>query len=175
MTRKPIPFATSAEEHFQMWHEIREESDRAAAIIAFAYLDDRLTEVIKAFLHTRRRTTKELFKGLGPLVSTAARSKLAYSLGFFGPLTLKNLNDLADIRNLFAHQKKRWKFASPEISKRCMKLNINKRVLKMGREKSPTDPRELYLDAISMIADVLWSELTQNPPPPPREPRFLKW
>lgn len=106
--------------------EITEQSDRGAAIVAFAFLDDVLTEVIQSRLHNYKHkgedVSKFMFQGAGPLATFSARRRLALMLGIIGPKTYDDLARLAHVRNEFAHGRLRRTFKSQRIRGLCEAL-----------------------------------------------------
>ena len=109
-----------------MLAEIAEQSDRGAAIIAFAFLDDVLTEALQSRLHRYKHkgedVSKFMFTGAGPLATFSARRRLALMLGIVGPETYDDLERLAQIRNAFAHTRSRLTFESQRIKNLCEAL-----------------------------------------------------
>ncbi len=71
--------------------EIERQDDRGAAILAGAYLEDRLTIAIKERLIPDTRTQNELFGGMGPLATFHAKIELAYLMGVIDARTRKHL------------------------------------------------------------------------------------
>lgn len=124
MTDDDLP--PEIQERTDMTDEIAGEADRAAAIVAFAYLDDMLTDAIQSHLHNFKHKGEDirgtLFKGSGPLATFSARRRLAYLLGMFGPKTYADLGRLAQIRNEFAHTRSPRTFKSQRIKGLCEAL-----------------------------------------------------
>ena len=106
--------------------EIGEQSDRGAAIVAFAFLDDVLTEALQSRLHNYKHrgedVSKFMFQGAGPLATFSARRRLALMLGIIGPKTYDDLARLAQVRNEFAHGRLRRTFKSQKIRDLCKAL-----------------------------------------------------
>lgn len=113
----------SDHEHDAILQEIIAQPDRAAAIVAFAWLDDRLKGAIAGHFYNRthkgENIQNQLFKGSGPLATFSARTKLAFLLGLFGPQTYDDLRRLATIRNEFAHKRLVRTFDTQRIKSLC--------------------------------------------------------
>ena len=98
--------------HWKVLDEIASQTDRGTAIIATAYLDERLKEVILAKLSQsgldmkfQEKTVRDrLLGGSGPLQSFSARIDFAAALGFLGPQAHRDAHLIRKIRNDFAHK-----------------------------------------------------------------------
>lgn len=103
--------------------EFGAESDRAAAVLGGAYLDDLLAQAIAARLVTggRRQGGRDLLKG--PLFSFSNRVELSYGLGLIGALEAEDLGTINAIRNAFAHQLHGISFESDQITSLCAKFH----------------------------------------------------
>jgi DNA-binding MltR family transcriptional regulator len=90
--------------------ELKTQTDRGAAIVGGAMVDDCLMDALCKKLNKRRKSDKDAAKDVeflstndGPLMSTKSRSALAYLMGIIGPETRSDLTYIAKIRNRFAH------------------------------------------------------------------------
>lgn len=102
--------------------EIERQEDRAAAIIAAAFFEDRLTLAIRERLVNDPRVVNPLLKGTGPLASFSAKIDLAYLLGIYGAPTRATLHTIRNIRNEFAHNLAPLTFESQKIKDMCATL-----------------------------------------------------
>ena len=93
------------EESFkEFFSGLRSESDRALAIVTFAYIDERLRDLFEQALNKEvAGGTASLLEGIAPLSSSNARIQLAAALYWLRPDTYHNLRLLRKIRNDFAH------------------------------------------------------------------------
>jgi hypothetical protein len=69
------------------------ETSRGCALVAAAFLEQRLLELLRARM-IKSATAKKfdfLFEGFGPLATFAARSHLAYVLGITSPMTFMRI------------------------------------------------------------------------------------
>lgn len=84
--------------------ELREESERAVAIVAFEYIDDALRSImLQEFNPMIEGGAEGLFKPFAPLGTANARIKVAGGLHWIASGTYADLETLRRIRNHFAH------------------------------------------------------------------------
>lgn len=169
-------------EYHAMINEIIEQTDRAAAIVAFAYLDEILTEVVQShfynYKHRGEDIRKTLFKGAGPLATFSARRRLAYLLGLFGPKTFADLERIAQIRNEFAHTRLVRTFKSQRIRNLCEALTTpifgdfepDDEIIKLNPKLSKA--RSRYVNTIFTLCGTLRA-LSRHSLPPPHKHRLL--
>jgi DNA-binding MltR family transcriptional regulator len=129
--------------------EFETESDRAAAILAGAYLDARLSETLQEFLVDDPETLQLLSEN-GPLGTFGARSHLAFSLGFLRLSSRKDLKLIGRIRNRFAHEEGNLTFSSSPIREWCHDLNV----VKFVREEAGPDHPLLRDPPLQFLASV---------------------
>lgn len=148
-----------------MLNEIAGQSHRGAAIVAFAFLDDVLTEAVQSRLHNYKHkgedVSKFMFKGAGPLATFSARRRLALMLGIVGPKTYDDLDRLAQIRNEFAHIRSRRTFKSQRIRSLCGALTTPTHAKFASRyeqflpESAVSDARLAYVNTIMFLCGSL--------------------
>jgi DNA-binding MltR family transcriptional regulator len=80
---------------------LRGETDRAAAVLGAAYLDDHLEKVFRARL--RSETPDTVYRYRGPLGDFASKIDLAFALGWITTELRDDLHVIREIRNKFAH------------------------------------------------------------------------
>jgi len=123
--------------------EMRDQTDRGAAILAASILSTYLERaILTKLIPTSNRRREKLFRGFGPLSTLSARIEIAYSLGLFEESYYLRLNAIKDIRNEFAHSIEPTTFESKNI-----KILSNK--LKFDVTPPILDDRVKYLDAVS--------------------------
>jgi hypothetical protein len=141
--------------------ELREQNDRAAAIVLAAQLEDALRAAITSRLVPLNELEEsEIFGSDGPLYSFASKIRIGFALGVYGSMTRADLGRIRRIRNAFAHCRKPVKFETPEIAAECAKLQIVKRLPPddvSERPWPPEQPRNQY-DASVLV---LWSRLAR--------------
>lgn len=104
----------------RLYDTFREETDRGAAIVGAAYLDESLKELIAAFLVDK---VDEADKLLGrPLSSFWSRIVASYCMGLISDDECADLDTIRDVRNLFAHEGRQMAFEEPDIERRCDEL-----------------------------------------------------
>lgn len=96
------------------------ESDRAAAVLGAALLDERLKEVFYSRLSENQDI---LLKGSGPLCTFSSRINLAFALQWVDSDTAHDLEVIRKIRNNFAHNiDNDLSFQTPSIADSCKNL-----------------------------------------------------
>ena len=152
--------------HWETIDEIQGQSDRGAAIIAAAYLEDRLESVILGKLsatglilaYHQQSVRDRLLSGTGPLQTFSAKIDFAAAVGFLGPHAYRDAHQIRKIRNDFAHTSAPASFGDASMVSRCANLWIPQNLLAVGRAEPPTDAREQYLDAVVTIWNLLYTE-----------------
>ena len=98
------------------------ESDRGAALIAAAVLDEKLYDILKAFL-ADVPASNDLLEGFNaPLGTFSARITAALSFGLIQENEYKEINIIRRIRNEFGHSWKGVSFVSQKVSQLCSQL-----------------------------------------------------
>lgn len=114
---------------------LTEESDRAAAILAAAYFEDRLREkIMTRFV----KKADKLFGIYEPLGTFKAKIDIAHALGLYDLKTRKGLDLVRKIRNEFAHSSEPIQFDHEKIAGWCRKLDAK-------NVQDPDDLRARYL------------------------------
>lgn len=85
--------------------EIKATTDRACVIVAVAYLDDLLRDILAAYMtKSNDRETKEMFEGANaPFSSFSSKIKTTFRLGLISVWEYNTLESIRKIRNKFAH------------------------------------------------------------------------
>jgi mannitol operon repressor len=103
--------------------ELNRESDRGAALVSVAMLDDLIAKIILGFLVENDRT-KKLLSGLNaPLGTFSARIITASSLGLISEEEYDECNWLRIVRNEFAHNVHK-KFGDQKVKDICANLRF---------------------------------------------------
>lgn len=112
------------DDHFEdIYRELDEQTDRAAALIAAALVDTSLERAIRTQLVNFEDVEKIIFDSeAAPLGSFYARTKMARAMGVIGPLAEAHLDAVRRIRNQFAHSALKIDFTNPLISTEIEKL-----------------------------------------------------
>jgi DNA-binding MltR family transcriptional regulator len=98
------------------------ESDRGCALMAAAYLDNRLVELLKSYFVDDSKVADELLSQSRPLGAFSARIDLAYSLGLLTHAEHRALHLIRKIRNDFGHVPEPLSFATHAIAEKCKHL-----------------------------------------------------
>lgn len=98
-----MPVWSLTEDESKIVQELHKESDRAAAIIAGALLEDRIEITLRARFTNHKATYQNLFGVARPLNSFAAKNDLAFLLRCYGKKLHTELEIINRIRNRFAH------------------------------------------------------------------------
>jgi len=106
--------------------ELQNESPRAAVIIASAFLDAQLREILLNSFVDDEKVSEELLDS--DLFAFSSRIKIAYCLGLISESIYHDLNIIRKIRNKFAHQMHGYTFDEPEIVRWCDSLKVAKMI-----------------------------------------------
>ena len=132
--------------------EIQKQTDRGAAIIGAALVDDVLARAILGKFIPLSSTKKKALFGGGPLGTYEAKIDLAYALGLLTDLMVADLKVIGNIRNKFAHRPTTVGFSDKDIMDLCS-------CLKTGQidkdEDWVKDPRNIYTAACTTLVAVL--------------------
>jgi len=94
---------TDQKEHEAIVQEIENSPDRTAAIVACAFLEERLKERLKVLLR-EGSTTEKLLGENGFLGTLFNKNAMAYALKIYDKANLQNINVIGRVRNAFAHR-----------------------------------------------------------------------
>jgi hypothetical protein len=174
--------------------DIDRSEDRAAAIVAAAFLEDHLAIALKTRLHQDEKILNDIFRSSGPLGSFSAKIDLAFLIGLCSREAHKELHTIKDIRNEFAHRGLTRDFNSQRVRDLANNLTFGKKfkmtftpaddeggdaepVFVSGEEHKsktprglrlePKTPREHYIGACQWLLSFLVSSNSPRPPPPP--------
>lgn len=163
--------------------EIHKQTDRAAALIAMAYLEQKLLVAIKARLNENEKVENNLFKGSGPLGSLSAKVDLALLMGIIEGETHKILHTLREIRNEFAHVPEPRSFNSQRINDLCknIQVEVDVELVERSTKKSTrvkidraTNPKDAFLNGVKMAVFLVGMETRQLPLRKPA-PAVVRW
>jgi len=104
------------------YEEIQNESARGAVIIAGAFLDAQLSNLISKYLIDYKKFVDGLLKH--SLKSFDSRIKAAYDLDLIDKTIYQDLLAIRNIRNPFAHKMHGYSFDEPEIIEFCNSLKL---------------------------------------------------
>lgn len=108
---------------FKIEDELGRESDRGCALVAAAYLENEMTELLKRFFVTQgSKATKALFDFNGPVGTFSSKIRLSLALGLIPEEIQSALDLIRNLRNDFAHLHEPLNFESPTIRQRIRRL-----------------------------------------------------
>ncbi len=135
--------------------ELQKQTDRAVAVLAAAFLDRLLEDLLAGFFIENEALNKKLFRDFGALGSTAAKIDLAYSLGHIGPDLHHDLEIVNGIRNKFAHEIHGLSFESNTIKHRCKNLKWDAKFRAAIPDLENISIRDGFIVTISKLASEL--------------------
>lgn len=108
----------------QLTSEFKDESDRAVALLAAAYLDELLKNLISSVLFIESENVrKDLFKGSSaPLATFSSRILMAFCMRLINENQKIDLNLIRSVRNDFAHKLLGLNFKTQRIANSCNSL-----------------------------------------------------
>jgi mannitol operon repressor len=129
--------------------EFNGETDRGAALVGAALVDNRLEELLRAHL-ADNPVSEDLLTGGATAVlgSFSARIKMCYALGLITKLEYEECEIVRKVRNAFAHRLHGLSFADQQVTDWCKNLRA-----------SPTSElvaRKRYINSIMTMCMVLW-------------------
>lgn len=130
---------------------LAEESDRGAAVQAFAYVEDSLSHAVREELPGDVESLDALFAG--PLHFLKKKLGRARTLGVVTPDIAAEIQRLADIRDRFGHARARLTFEEPSISRMCDALLYS---VACRRSNAPySTARSAYEGSASLVSYLL--------------------
>lgn len=107
--------------------EIESQTDRGAAIIGAAWIEEELSAAIESFVEKDKSAWNRLFGKSGPLSSFAAKIDLARLLGMVSNVVASDLHIIRTVRNEFAHSildknQSILSFNTPHIKDKCLAI-----------------------------------------------------
>jgi hypothetical protein len=156
----------------EIFGEIHDKTDRAAALAAGSFLEDQLSFALNSRFVSLSETRKDaLYKRPdAPLRSFSGKIEIGYALDLYGEATRIDLEHIRKIRNEFAHHAVKRSFGTSAISRRCTALATPNRINPAAGLISYdfAQPRDRYMATICHIAATLTFEANN-----PSEPKTL--
>jgi|ERR1700688_712388 len=121
--------------------ELQAQTDRGAAIIGCAIIDDILADVLKTRLILTSELRDRLFSSdaNGPLANFSPKIDIAFAVGICDANLRADFHDIRRIRNRFAHTPEPLKFSDEKISGWCSKFRT------LPDDAKAYEPRKRYL------------------------------
>ena len=119
------------------WEEAMEDQKRATVIVGDIGIDIILAVIIEETFPQRAKDVQKLMNGINMI----QKARLAYIMGFIDKMVLKDLEQIHEIRNKFAHSFDP-SFADTKVLKFVRKLSTAK-----GKEVMEKNSYEFYTSA----------------------------
>lgn len=134
------------------YEELQKESARGAVIIAGAFLDTQLRNLISKYLIDYKKFVDELLDH--SLSSFDSRIKAAYNLELIDETMYHDLIAIKNIRNPFAHKMHGYSFDEPEIISLCNSLKMANMITDAVPD-FPNSPGNKFLLCVTSLANWL--------------------
>lgn len=105
------------------------ESDRGSVLMAAAFIEDKLSCLLKSYFIDNERVCNQLLNGNGALATFSSKIDLTFLLGLIPENIFNDLHILRKIRNDFAHTASQISFETPSIQDRTKALSTLSKVL----------------------------------------------
>lgn len=108
---------------FRIGAELNKESDRGCALVAAAYLENEINELLSSFFVKQGvRARAALFDFNGPVGTFSSKIKMSTALGLIPEEIHNSLDLIRKMRNEFAHLHEPLDFDSPKIRQQVISL-----------------------------------------------------
>lgn len=142
------------------------ETDRAAAIVAAAMLDDSLANLLEALLVRPDKDERSIVRGdQAPLGTFSARINAAHQLGLISRYFVRDLHLIRKIRNDFAHNPQDLSFDTSSVKGRVAALEssgFNRRNAATRTGLGPPGPRGDFLGIVSWMLFSLQEDVSKT-------------
>lgn len=105
-------------------NEFENATDRAVAVVAGAFLEELLEDLLKTFFVKDEKSNKKVFEGYGPLATFNSKIEISYRLGLITKNERNKLHTIRSIRNDFAHTVGDLSFSNQSISDKCQNISV---------------------------------------------------
>lgn len=174
-----MTWITISDDDRRILAEIERQTDRGAALIASAYVEQRLVSAIKARTNRHEKVEQNLYRGSGALGSFSVKIDLGLLLGIYEPKIHSFLHTIKKIRNDFAHEPEPRDFTSQRIADLTKTLWFTCELLMRNKTTGeeiriqidpPKTARESFLNAVKLVLLFLDMETKQMPLRVPASP-----
>lgn len=133
-------------EEFQDFRtSLMSETDRGSVLMAAAFIEDKLLQMLQDFMVENESIQKKIFEGNGVLATFSSKIQVAYLLGLIPKNIFDDLNILRRLRNDFAHNAKPISFKTDYIKDRCEALQV------VSKTALRVDTKAYFLRAMTTI------------------------
>jgi len=121
------------------------ESDRGCVLMSAAFIEDKITQLLKTYMIQDLKKQKDIFEGNGALGTFSSKIDIAFLLGLIPKNILNDLHILRRIRNDFAHNAKPITFTTDYVKDRCNALQV------VNKEALRDDTKAYFLRSMTTI------------------------
>jgi len=144
-----------------------QETDRGCALMAAAFLNNALSELLKKNFIKNKKVSDRLFESNQPFGNFSSKIDAAYALGLIGKTVHQNLHLVRKIRNDFAHVADPIGFEHPPIKSRCYELTLH-------TLESNAKPRKIFTRVVSSVLAALHVETILSSHPNTKKDLMIK-
>ncbi len=137
---------------------LEEVSDLGVAVIGASFLDQCLGSFLESHLIKSAVSSRLLEPPGGLLSSLSTRADAAYAFDLLPKADFQDIELIAQIRNLFAHNHIQVTFTDPEVVELCGRLSRHQPlVVALVKENGEMAARELFGATVVAISQILLS------------------
>lgn len=154
MSNRPSPgtaivLPDLARDFNQIQDQLKDESDRGVALLAAAYLDDCIAELLRQYFIIEGEERDTMFLPDAVLGTFSSRIKMAFSLGLISAEERRDYNAIRDVRNKFAHRRAPLLFQESPIRDMCHSGLAASAILRTnGIAQGGIDVRQLFIAVV---------------------------
>lgn len=104
------------------------ESDRGSVLMAAAFIEDKITQLLETYMVQNKTIQKKIFDGNGALATFSSKIDISFLLGLIPKNIYNDLGILRKLRNDFAHNAKSITFQTDYIKDKCNTLQVVSKV-----------------------------------------------
>jgi len=135
--------------------EYQSETDRGAALVGAAQLDQQLLELLKRYFIDGKESSELLEGALAPLGTFSSRILAAFCLGLISEYEFRELQLIRKIRNEFAHRTHGLMFEDQKVASLC--ANLDDRMPDALEHAIEMTPRLRFVNAVICTSLGLWN------------------
>jgi mannitol operon repressor len=132
--------------------EFQSETDRGAALVGAALIDERLERLLSAHLAIEDLANDLVRGNDAPLGTFSARIKMAYALGLITELEFQESNIIRRIRNEFAHAAHGMTFKNQRLADLCGNLKAHT----PDNAHFEGVSRQQFINSVVLLSLALW-------------------
>ena len=130
-----------ADNFSRLSEQLKAESDRGSVVLAAAWMDDQLTQLLLKFMLPPLSAKEDLIRAGSALGDVGTKISLAYRLGLIRPAVFRSLNILRRLRNDFAHLSAPLSLDTDSVKDRVTELfKLNEETLRVSWEVASEHP-----------------------------------